>query len=330
MERIQAAIQKAKAQRMSAVASASAPAAPVPSAPAPTAPASSVPAAPAPSAPPPSAPPGPRIVAEAKTKTKARVPEAAPAVTPVPLVPVPAPEPEAPVPPWEALAPFEPSARRMARQRIVSFADTDPAHSAFDLLRGRILRTLRQNGWRALGITSPGPDCGKTTCALNLAFSFAREPGLRTVLVDLDLRRPGVARLLGLSAPPAMAAVLHGQRPVAESFVRYGDALAIGGNAAPVRNATEVLLDPATAGGVAALQEALEPDVILYDLPPVSAGDDVSAFLPHLDAVLVVAAAGQTRLDEIDRCEQALAEQTNVLGVVLNKCRYTEGRYGGY
>jgi Mrp family chromosome partitioning ATPase len=312
MERIQAAIQKAKAQRLSAAA-------------APVAP--------------PVAPPA-RIVPEAGARAPEAVPEAAPRVVPaakpVPVAPVPlpvaAPEPapEAPVPPWEALARFQPSARRMARQRIVSFADADPAHSAFDLLRSRILRTLRQNGWRALGITSPGPDCGKTTCALNLAFSFAREPGLRTVLVDLDLRRPGVARLMGLRAAAPMAAVLHGERPVAEAFVRCGEALAISGNAAAVRNSTEVLLDPATARGVAALRAAFEPDVMLYDLPPVSAGDDVSAFLPHLDAVLVVAAAGQTRLDEIDRCEQALAEQTNVVGVVLNKCRYTEGRYGAY
>ena len=54
------------------------------------------------------------------------------------------------------------------------------------------------------------------------------------------------------------------------------------------------------------------------------------AFLPHLDCVLLVAGAEQSRLDEVDKCEQDLAEQTNVLGVVLNMCRYMGEDYGYY
>ena len=127
-----------------------------------------------------------------------------------------------------------------------------------------------------------------------------------------------------------MASVLHGTRPVAENFVRYGDNLAIGTNAVGVRNSSELLLSAATAQGVAALKAAFLPDVILYDLPPMLMSDDVMAFVPHLDCVLLVAAAEKTRLDEVDKCEQDLAEQTNVLGVVLNKCRYMGEDYGYY
>ena len=46
--------------------------------------------------------------------------------------------------------------------------------------------------------------------------------------------------------------------------------------------------------------------------------------------MLLVAAAERTRLDEVDKCEHDLAEQTNVLGVVLNKCRYMGEDYGYY
>ena len=81
---------------------------------------------------------------------------------------------------------------------------------------------------------------------------------------------------------------------------------------------------------MAAIKAAFLPDVILYDLPPMLMSDDVMAFVPHLDCVLLVAAAEQTRLDEVDKCEQDLAEQTNVLGVVLNKCRYMGEDYGYY
>jgi protein-tyrosine kinase len=235
-----------------------------------------------------------------------------------------------PGPAWDQLEPFEPDTRLMTRNRIITFADTDPVHVTFDMMRTKILRAMRQNGWRSLGITSPTSECGKSTTALNLAFSFAHQPDVRTVLVDLDLRRPALAKLLGLGRPQSMAAVLQGTRPVAESFVRYGDNLAIGTNTTGIRNAAELLLNAATTRGVAGINDAFRADVVLYDLPPMLVSDDVMAFVPHLDCVLLVAAAEQTRLDEVDKCEQDLAEQTNVLGVVLNKCRYMGEEYGYY
>lgn len=233
-------------------------------------------------------------------------------------------------PAWAGLAPFEPDARAMVRNRVVTFADVDPAHATFDMMRTKILRAMRQNGWTSLGITSPTAECGKTTTTLNLAFSFAHQSDVRTVLVDLDLRRPAIARLLGLTQPQSMASVLQGTRPVAENFVRYGDNLAIGTNATAMRNSAELLLSGTTAQGVAALKEAFLPDVMIFDLPPMLASDDVMAFIPHLDCVLLIAAAERTRLDEVDKCEHDLAEQTNVLGVVLNKCRYMGEDYGYY
>ena len=54
------------------------------------------------------------------------------------------------------------------------------------------------------------------------------------MLVELDLRRPSMAKLIGLKAPQSMAGVLQGTRSVEESFVRYGDSLAIGTNAQSV------------------------------------------------------------------------------------------------
>ena len=233
-------------------------------------------------------------------------------------------------PAWAELAGFDPDPQVMARNRIVTFADTDPAHSTFDMIRTKILRVLRQNGWTSVGITSPTSGCGKTTACLNIAFSLAHQPDVKTVLVDLDLRRPAVASHIGLTQPQSMASVLQGTRPVAENFVRYGDNLAIGTNTTGMRAAAEILLNAATTQGVASIKAAFQPDVILYDLPPMLQSDDVMAFLPHLDCVLLIAAAERSRLDEVDKCEQELAEQTQVLGVVLNKCRYGGEDYGYY
>jgi Mrp family chromosome partitioning ATPase len=236
--------------------------------------------------------------------------------------------PAAPV--WAELPAFEPDPWLMRRNRIVTFDRSDPVHTTFDMMRTKTLRLMREKGWRTLGITSPTTGCGKTTLLANLAFSFAHQPDMRTVVMDIDLRRPALGRLLGVSRPQSMASVLQGTRGPEENFVRYGDNLAIGTNAKGMRNSSELLQHAATAPALAELKKAFQADIIVYDLPPMLVNDDVLAFLPQVDCVLLVAAAERSRLDEIDKCEQDLAEQTGVLGVVLNKCRYPGEDYGYY
>ncbi len=231
---------------------------------------------------------------------------------------------------WGELAPFLPDPARMERNRVVTFADADPSHVTFDMMRTKLLRTLKANGWTSVGITSPTSGCGKTTVALNIAFSLAHQADLRTVLVDLDLRRPAVARILDLAGGRSVARMLQGAATIPETFVRYGDNLAIGANAESMRHSGDLLMSAATDQAVAGLKAAFAPDVILYDLPPMLMSDDTMAFLPHLDAVLLVAGAEKSRLDEVDKCEQDLAENTQLLGVVLNKCRYMGDDYGYY
>jgi Mrp family chromosome partitioning ATPase len=233
-------------------------------------------------------------------------------------------------PAWAELDTFEPDPGRMERNRIVTFADADPSHVSFDMMRTRLVRTLRQNGWTSVGVTSPTAGCGKTTVALNLAFSLAHQPDVRALLIDLDLRRPAVARDLDLPGKRSMARVLQGAATIEETFVRYGDNLAVGGNSEPARHSGDLLMSAATTHAIAGVKAAFAPDLILYDLPPMLMSDDTMAFLPHLDAVLLIAGAEKSRLDEVDKCEHDLAENTNLLGVVLNMCRYMGEDYGYY
>jgi Mrp family chromosome partitioning ATPase len=273
-----------------------------------------------------------RIQAAIQKAKEARgeAPAAAGARPPAPPRPAARAAPAGPGPAWAELAPFAPDPARMERRRVVTFADADPAHVTFDMMRTKILRALRANGWTAVGITSPTTSCGKTTVALNLAFSLAHQPDLRTVLVDLDLRRPAVARDLDLPGERAVSAFLQGRATIAETFLRYGENLAIAASSEPMRHSGDLLMSAATGQAVAGLKAAFAPDVILYDLPPMLVSDDALAFLPHLDCVLLVAGAERSRLDEVDKCEHDLAESTNLLGVVLNMCRYMEEEYGYY
>jgi Mrp family chromosome partitioning ATPase len=229
---------------------------------------------------------------------------------------------------WANLQPRSANAAVLARNRIVTLTRLNPACAPFDMLRTKLLQAMRANGWTTVAITSPTPECGKSVVALNLAFSLSRQKELRTVLVDLDLRRPRIARLLGQKDAPSMGEYLMGRRSVEEVFARYGDTLAVGANGQPVHFSSELLQGSSANAALLSLRNRLEPDVVIYDLPPMLVSDDVIAFMPNVDCAVLVVAAESTTLREADICEHSLAEKTNVVGVVLNKCRYTPDKYG--
>lgn len=228
---------------------------------------------------------------------------------------------------WLTIPVFSPSPALMARGHVVTFAGS-PESVHFDVMRTRLLQMMRANGWRRVAITSPSPACGKTTLALNLAFSLGRQTDLRTLLLEMDLRRPSLSQMLGLREKHHFARVLEGQEPLSDHAVRHGKNLAIAIQYGAARRPAELLNNPATAAALDEIEAEYDPAVMLFDLPPLFAGDDAMAVMGHMDAALIIAAAESTTVKEIDRCEREIAGQTNVIGVILNKCRYMETDYG--
>lgn len=224
---------------------------------------------------------------------------------------------------WAALPAFRPNARRLVRNRIVALEGGAGA-TEISILRTRILQQMRANGWRRLAITSPGPSCGKTTLALNLGFALSRQPDQRTMVLETDFRRPSIARTLSLRDRHSLARVLGGEARFEDNVVRYGPNLAIASTSGSVRDPAELLQGSKAAEVLAAIEEKYRPTVLLFDLPPMQACDDAMAIMERMDCVLLVAAAGSTSVAQIDSCERDLSRQTSFLGVVLNKCRYMD------
>lgn len=257
-------------------------------------------------------------------------PLAAPVAAPVPAgaPALPARDEEAITAAWAALPGLAVQARRLERAHIVTFAGGADAVS-FDALRTRLLQQMRTNNWRRVAITSPGAGCGKTTLALNLAFSLARQPEVRTLLAELDLRRPSIARVLATPDRASLAQVLAGEAEFDACALRLSQNLILAANQAPARDAAELLASAATSQALARIEETYAPDITIFDMPPMLVVDDMMAFANEVDCVLLVAAAEASTIKEVDSCERELAAQTNVLGVVLNKCRYID-RGAGY
>ena len=228
---------------------------------------------------------------------------------------------------WEAIPAFTPAPAQMTRANILAFAGGADA-TPFKVLRTKLLQQMRANNWHRLAITSPGAGCGKSTLALNLAFSLGRQPELRTIVAEMDLRRPSLARMLGLRGRHDFARVLQGGAEARDHMARHGANLAFATNHGAFRNPAELLQSPSVPEALAAVEATYAPDIFLFDMPPMLAGDETMAFIGQVDCVLLVAAAESTTIKEVDDCERDLAGQTNVLGVVLNKCRYMGPDYG--
>jgi protein-tyrosine kinase len=236
---------------------------------------------------------------------------------------------------WETIEHVKLNDAHLVGERIVAWKKSDPAHIAFDVLRTRLLRLLAENRWRKVLITSPTKGCGKTTVTINLAVSLSRQAAVRTLLVDLDLKTPGIARRLGIDAGAlSLADWLGSDARPQDHFVRIGDNLAVGLNGKPARNSAELLHDTRTAERLDAAIAELDPAAVLYDTPPMLASDDVLGLLPKVDCVLLVAGAGQTTAAQIEECERLLEGHTHFLGVLLNKCEMPAnsgyGYYEGY
>lgn len=228
---------------------------------------------------------------------------------------------------WSALTRIEPRARTLARNRLFNDAQSrEAAH--FDMLRTKVLQQCRENGWRRIAVTSPTKACGKTTTCCNLAFSFNRLADRRMMLLDFDMRRPEMAKLLGQSGDKGLRAVLEGEARFADEGRRLGDNVAIAMNYSPAPNPSKVIQKDSTGEVVEELDRIYRPDLIIFDTPPMLATDDTMAMLRFVDCALIVVAAEATTTEQLDICEKELAEQTNVLGVVLNKCHYATDRYG--
>ncbi|WP_315925085.1 CpsD/CapB family tyrosine-protein kinase [Mesorhizobium sp. SP-1A] len=229
---------------------------------------------------------------------------------------------------WDNLPLRTPDPATLSASRIVTAYRSDPAYVAFGMLRTRILQEMVRNNWTSIAITSPTAGCGKTLVSLNLAFSFAKQKDYRTLLIDLDLSRSRINELLGAKDSPPVDQLLQGAKPAEEVFVRYADNLAFATNARPLRFTAELLQNARTGEVLKDTFRKLQPDIVIYDMPPMLCNDDLMAFLPNVDCALLVTAAETTRFAEVEMCERELAEKTNLLGVVLNKCRYTQEEYG--
>jgi capsular exopolysaccharide synthesis family protein len=217
--------------------------------------------------------------------------------------------------------------------RLVSFLKPESFEAdQYRMLRYAVERSCPSEGSRVIAITSPISGDGKTLTAVNLAGTIARAGPARVLMVDADLRRPTVAKILGhsnvhrgwglvdaivdrrlsleqiaWSLKPFNLSVVTSRRPQAETY----ELLASGRFGELLRDARQRF------------------EYVVVDTPPVLSTPDSRLLAEWVDGYVIVVSADKTPRKLLEETF-ALLGPAKILGLVFNRESYRHSRYGKY
>jgi protein-tyrosine kinase len=209
----------------------------------------------------------------------------------------------------------------LRNNRVIMGLYNDPRADIFRVLRTNVIRQLRENNWNSFAITSATVGAGKTFISLNLAIAIAMEGNQSVLLVDADLKRPAVGNYLDLKLEAGLFDYLNGNISLEDILINPGiERLVILPGRHSNNNTSELISSRKMVNLIKEIKSRYESRIIIFDLPPLFAADDALLFMPHIDAALLVVEDGKNTSDELQHSMHIL-EQTNLLGLVVNKSR---------
>ena len=212
-------------------------------------------------------------------------------------------------------------------------------------LRAKSFRTLRANMWNTEGgvrrgtvvVMSHGPGEGRTSVACNLAVTVM-QAFRKVLIIDADVRKPLVAAAFGLPDTQGLAEVLVGDVTLEDAVQPWegpGWWAEQGWRTPPLHVLTagkrigevgEILSWPAMTKLITSVGDTY--DLVVVDVPPLSATADAALVAAHADSALLVVDARRTREREFSETVQALhLAGGEVLGVVLNRVHVRGARW---
>jgi succinoglycan biosynthesis transport protein ExoP len=205
-----------------------------------------------------------------------------------------------------------------------------PITEAFRSLRTNLQFASFGTPIHTLLVTSPSPEDGKTTVVANLGSVIA-QGGRRVVLVDSDLRRPRLHKLLDVRNRDGLSNLFIQLQDHLDGFVKPteipGLHVLTSGNLPP--NPSELLGSDRMSDILRQLTG--QYDTVILDAPPMFVVTDALAMAPSVDGVLVVIKPSITKRASLKQLfEQLHQVNANVIGVVINDVKITRSRYYNY
>ncbi|MBI5806219.1 polysaccharide biosynthesis tyrosine autokinase [candidate division TA06 bacterium] len=217
---------------------------------------------------------------------------------------------------------------RISATLVTKYTPRSHVSEAYRSLRTNIQFSRIDDPLKTVVITSAAPSEGKSTSAANLAITTALS-GIRTLLVDADLRRPVVHSLFGLEREPGLSNLLAERLPLDKVVKPSGiENLSILTCGAIPPNPSELLGSQRMRDLIKLLSQQF--DLVLFDSPPVITVTDTAVLSPQVDGLVLVVKSHATDKRALLRAKTILSNlKANILGVVLNKIELS-GLAGSY
>jgi protein-tyrosine kinase len=183
-------------------------------------------------------------------------------------------------------------------------------------------------------VTSALPGEGKSFTSINLAMSMAAELDHTVMLVDADVARPSILRMLGLPPGPGLLDLLEGKADMSSVLLRTNvDKLTILPSGTPHPKATELLASDAMSALLSDMASRYPDRIIIFDSPPLLLTTESRVLATHMGQIVLVVHADRTLQGTVQEALAAI-ESCPVKMTVLNKARPDAiggyGAYGGY
>jgi capsular exopolysaccharide synthesis family protein len=221
--------------------------------------------------------------------------------------------------------PRDPNREAEARALTMHLKPASPVAEAFRSLRASLQVVPSTRGRHIVAITSAEPDEGKTFCAINIATAFAQQ-GLRTLLIDADLRVSMVGRMIVPDAKgPGVTDFLEGRVDIGGAIQRTEvPNLSVMTAGTPAKQPAELLAGPVFGELLRTLRSDF--DRIVIDTVPVLAVSDVILLGEHAELLCLVVRAAKTSRKCVLRARDMLANSgCKPSGLILNQLVFRSG-----
>ncbi len=184
-------------------------------------------------------------------------------------------------------------------------------------------------------ITSTDPNEGKTMVSFNLATAIAQEMQKRAILINADLRKPGIY-LSGHQNAKGLSNYLMDGIPISEIMIHVEEGkLSVIPPGPPSRKASELIGSNRMKELLSSLRELGEDSYVIIDSPPILSTAEPTALSKMVDGVILVVMADRTSRESVQRAVK-LIDRDKIIGVVLNQVDlklpgyYSKYHYGHY
>ncbi len=213
---------------------------------------------------------------------------------------------------------------------VVFHEPGSPAAEHFKVLRSQILYPKDGKDRRVILVTSAMEQAGKTMVACNLAVSIAQSVDPYALLIDADIRKSSVHRMLGFEPAEGLSEYLQTDEPLSKYLIRTPMMkLTVLPAGHSVRNPAELLTSAKMRHLFEEARERYPDRFIIVDSPPVNLAAETLSLSQNVDAVVFVVRYGYSSQDLI---EEAIAKvgEDKILGIVFNCFESPLGKYSYY